>query len=51
MLEELRIASSKRVRRNEEIEAAEVRVIDAEGEQAGVMPLSEIGRASCRERV
>jgi translation initiation factor IF-3 len=37
---ECRIASTKRVRRNEEIEATEVRVIDAEGEQAGVMPLS-----------
>jgi len=41
LLEELGIASSKRVRRNEEIEAVEVRVIDAEGEQAGVMPLSD----------
>ena len=41
LLEELGIGSSKRVRRNEEIEAAEVRVIDAEGEQAGVMPLSD----------
>ena len=37
---ECRIASTKRVRRNEEIEATEVRVIDAEGEQAGVMSLS-----------
>jgi len=40
LLEDLRIAVTKRVRRNEEIEAAEVRVIDAEGEQAGVMALS-----------
>jgi translation initiation factor IF-3 len=39
--EDLRIAVNKRVRRNEEIEAGEVRVIDAEGEQAGVMPLDE----------
>ena len=39
-LEECRIASTKRVRRNEEIDAIEVRVIDAEGEQAGVMPLA-----------
>jgi len=38
--EEYRIASTKRVRRNEEIDAVEVRVIDAEGEQAGVMPLA-----------
>jgi len=40
LLEDPRIASTKRVRRNEEIEAAEVRVIDAEGEQAGVMSLA-----------
>ncbi len=39
LLEDPRIAVTKRVRRNEEIEAAEVRVIDAEGEQAGVMAL------------
>jgi len=38
--EEYRIASTKRIRRNEEIDAVEVRVIDAEGEQAGVMPLA-----------
>jgi len=38
-LEGLGIASTKRVRRNEEIEATEVRVIDADGEQAGVMSL------------
>ena len=37
--EEQHIAATKRVRRNEEIDAAEVRVIDAGGEQAGVMPL------------
>jgi translation initiation factor IF-3 len=41
VLEDLRIASTKRVRRNEEVDATEVRVIDAEGEQAGVMPLNE----------
>jgi len=41
VLEDLRIASTKRVRRNEEIDATDVRVIDAEGEQAGVMPLNE----------
>ncbi|HSG59209.1 MAG TPA: translation initiation factor IF-3 [Woeseiaceae bacterium] len=35
------IAFNKRARRNEEIEAQEVRVIDASGEQAGVMPLGE----------
>jgi translation initiation factor IF-3 len=32
---------NKRVRRNEEIDAQEVRVIDSSGEQAGVMPLGE----------
>jgi translation initiation factor IF-3 len=36
----LGIAVTKRVRRNEEIEATEVRVIDSEGEQAGVMGLT-----------
>jgi translation initiation factor IF-3 len=40
-LEDLRIAATKRVRRNEEIDATEVRVIDSEGEQAGVMPLGD----------
>jgi translation initiation factor IF-3 len=40
-LEDFGIASTKRVRRNEEIDATEVRVIDANGEQAGVMPLRE----------
>jgi translation initiation factor IF-3 len=39
-LEDSRIAVNKRVRRNEEIDANEVRVIDSSGEQAGVMPLS-----------
>jgi len=39
-LEDLGIAATKRVRRNEEIEATEVRVIDSEGEQAGVMGLT-----------
>ena len=34
------IAVTKRVRRNEEIEATEVRVIDSEGEQAGVMGIA-----------
>ena len=38
--EECRIAATKRVRRNEEIDATDVRVIDAAGEQAGVMPLA-----------
>jgi translation initiation factor IF-3 len=41
LLEELGIAVTKRVRRNDEIDAVEVRVIDAQGEQAGVMPLNE----------
>ncbi|NNC77682.1 MAG: translation initiation factor IF-3 [Woeseiaceae bacterium] len=40
-MEDVGIASTKRVRRNEEIDAAEVRVIDSEGEQRGVMPLNE----------
>ena len=35
------IAVTKRVRRNEEIDATEVRVIDSKGEQAGVMSLRE----------
>ena len=38
--EDLRIAATKRIRRNEEIDALEVRVIDANGEQAGVMGLA-----------
>ena len=39
-VEETRIAVTKRVRRNEEIDAAEVRVIDSEGEQRGVMDVA-----------
>jgi translation initiation factor IF-3 len=35
--EDTGIAVTKRVRRNEEIDAPEVRVIDSEGEQKGVM--------------
>ena len=38
--EDFRIAATKRIRRNEEIDATEVRVIDAAGEQAGVMSLT-----------
>ena len=41
MLEDFRIAVSKRVRRNDEIDAVEVRVIDSTGEQRGVMPLAD----------
>ena len=41
MLEDIGIAVSKRVRRNEEIDATEVRVIDSNGEQRGVLPLNE----------
>jgi translation initiation factor IF-3 len=40
LAEDLGIAVTKRVRRNEEIEATEVRVIDSEGEQAGVMGIA-----------
>ncbi len=40
-LEDFRIAVSKRVRRNEEIDATEVRVIDSAGEQRGVLPLAQ----------
>ena len=40
-MEDFGIAVTKRVRRNEEIDAASVRVIDANGEQAGVMPLAQ----------
>ena len=40
-LEDLSIAVTKRVRRNEEIEATEVRVIRSNGEQAGVMGIAE----------
>jgi translation initiation factor IF-3 len=39
-LEDLGIAVNKRVRRNDEIEASEVRVIRSDGEQAGVMSLA-----------
>lgn len=39
-MEGLGIAVNKRVRRNEEIDAREVRVIGSDGEQAGVMSLS-----------
>ena len=40
-VEDTGIAVTKRIRRNEEIEAAEVRVIDSAGEQKGVMPVAE----------
>ena len=40
-MEDFRIAVSKRVRRNEEIDAIEVRVIDSEGQQRGVLPIRE----------
>ena len=39
-MEDLGIAVNKRVRRNDEIEASEVRVIGSDGEQAGVMSLA-----------
>ena len=39
-LEDFGIAVTKRVRRNDEIEAVEVRVIGSDGEQAGVMGLT-----------
>jgi len=39
-LEDFGIAVTKRVRRNDEIEAVEVRVIGSDGEQAGVMGLA-----------
>jgi translation initiation factor IF-3 len=41
LLEDLGIAVNKRVRRNDEIEATEVRVIRSNGEQAGVMGIAE----------
>ena len=45
-VEDTGIAVTKRVRRNEEIDAREVRVIDSEGEQKGVMSVaSAIGLA------
>ena len=40
-MEDKSIAATKRVRRNEELECDEVRVIDSRGEQAGVMSLNE----------
>jgi len=40
-VEDLSIAATKRVRRNDEIDAREVRVIDSAGEQRGVMPLAD----------
>ena len=36
--EDISIAAPKRAKRNDEIDAREVRVIDSNGEQAGVMP-------------
>ncbi|MEL7298009.1 MAG: translation initiation factor IF-3 [Pseudomonadota bacterium] len=39
--EGLHIAASKRARRNDDIQATEVRVIRQDGEQAGVMPLRD----------
>ena len=39
-MEDLGIAVTKRVRRNDEIEATEVRVIGSDGEQAGVMGIA-----------
>ena len=41
ILEDLGIAVNKRVRRNDEIEATQVRVIRSDGEQAGVMGIAE----------
>lgn len=38
--EDLNIAAPKRAKRNEEIDAREVRVINSDGEQAGVMSLA-----------
>jgi translation initiation factor IF-3 len=40
-LEDFSIAATKRVRRNDEIDASEVRVIDENGDQAGVMSIRE----------
>jgi len=39
--EDRSIAATKRIRRNNEIDATAVRVIDANGAQAGIMPLDE----------
>ncbi len=41
MQEDRNIAVTKRIRRNEEIEAEDVRVIGSDGQQAGVMPLAQ----------
>ena len=41
LLEDLNIAATKRIRRNDEIDASRIRVIGADGEQAGVMSLAE----------
>jgi translation initiation factor IF-3 len=40
-VEDTGIAVNKRVRRNEEIDGPEVRAIDSEGEQKGVMPVAQ----------
>ena len=40
-MEDSNIAATKRIRRNEEIDASRIRVIDADGEQAGVMSLAD----------
>ncbi|MEJ2604163.1 MAG: translation initiation factor IF-3 [Gammaproteobacteria bacterium] len=40
-MEDHRIAASKRVRRNDEIDASTVRVIGDDGDQIGVLPISE----------
>ena len=40
-LKEPNIVQSKRVRRNEEISATQVRVIGANGEQVGILPIDE----------
>ena len=48
-LEDPNIAVTKRIRRNEEIEASEVRVIGSDGEQAGVMQLAQAIAAAKEE--
>lgn len=40
-MEESSIAVTKRVRRNEEIDVSEVRVIGSDGEQQGLMPVAD----------
>ncbi|MCH8250797.1 MAG: translation initiation factor IF-3 [Proteobacteria bacterium] len=40
-MEESSIAVTKRVRRNEEIDVSEVRVIGSDGEQQGLMPIAD----------